>query len=658
MGKSFNSILVAGLILLSLVSCSKLDYGKPWMDSGLKKNIRRGMDVSLSDDFFLAVNYEKLLKMKKSRTELSDLEKTTITVLTDENLVSHEAELVQDIYKACTDWKTRNEIGIEPVKKQIEKIKSLESIPELSEFICSKERDVFVPVFLNFTNMPAVNNRSKYMTYVSLDKLLLGNANEYIEMTNYGKSEYKVYEKEFTSFCKRLGWSKKESAEVFEKAIALETLIAKSALQQGVNGSSTTKTGLCNTMRNFPVEKLMDYFGCGETNWLWLDSMEPFYILNQNFTDEHLEEIKSYMIVKYALTADQLVDKKSFQNYQKCRKDSLISKDLLTDDKLALDTIKFVLKEPYAMAFIEKYNYDKEKEEIKNLCYDIINEYRQMLLEEDWLSEVTRQRAIEKLDAIRVNSLYPDKWNDYSELSFKGLSFYEMIQEAVKQRYKINAAKTNKNVDYERWANNDFGILDVNAFYSGSENSINILLGMYCYDRTFERTSKEELYSGLGWAIAHEISHAFDSNGAQLDKDGQLANWWTQEDWNEFSRKVSKVISYYDKMTTFNKEKINAQNICREAMADMTEMKCILNLCEKKDDFDYDLFFKSYAGFYFFTVSRSEKNEYKYLLNDTHPLAYLRVNATLQQFEKFREFYGIARDEGMYLSVMDNVLVW
>ena len=199
-------------------------------------------------------------------------------------------------------------------------------------------------------------------------------------------------------------------------------------------------------------------------------------------------------------------------------------------------------------------------------------------------------------------------------------------------------------------------ILDANAYYNPANNSINIIRGLL--DGAFYREdmSEEELFAGIGSAIGHEISHAFDTKGAQYDENGNIVNWWTDEDLKTFHERADKLAKYYSGITAFNGEKVRGDNIKTEAIADMAGMKCVLGLASENKDFDYKAFFEANAavwrGLY------TKELEYMLLTQDVHPLRYLRVNATVQQFDEFYETYGIKEGDNMYLAPENRVLVW
>ena len=169
--------------------------------------------------------------------------------------------------------------------------------------------------------------------------------------------------------------------------------------------------------------------------------------------------------------------------------------------------------------------------------------------------------------------------------------------------------------------------------------------------------SVEELYASIGafW-VGHEVSHAFDMNGAQFDAEGNYRNWWKEEDLQEFERRSKRLDDYLDTIIPFGDHHVIGSNVDTEMAADYTGLQCALRMAQKVEDFDYDKFFTKYAqmnaslGLY--------SSELSQLTQDSHPLNFLRTNVPVQQFEEFYETYGVKEGDAMYLAPEDRLLIW
>ena len=287
--------------------------------------------------------------------------------------------------------------------------------------------------------------------------------------------------------------------------------------------------------------------------------------------------------------------------------------------------------------------------------------YREMLENDvDWLSDQTKEKAIEKLDCMRVNAVYPDTLEDWSDLNFEGLEEGGSLLEAKAaiERFKVKkeAEKLNMTADPYAWNQMMLPASTVNAAYTPYNNTINIQAGILNGEIYNENMSYEQKLGGIGMVIGHEISHAFDTNGAEYDKDGAKKNWWTDEDRAAFDKRVAKLIAWYDGFIPAEGMSYSGDRVKTEAIADMTGMKCLLYIARQTEGFDYDAFFRQYAKLW--RDQSTPESMKEHILMDPHPVHYLRINATLAQFDDFDDFYGIKEGDGMYLSPEDRVAVW
>jgi putative endopeptidase len=279
-----------------------------------------------------------------------------------------------------------------------------------------------------------------------------------------------------------------------------------------------------------------------------------------------------------------------------------------------------------------------------------------MLSENSWASKETIDYAIKKLDAIDINAAYPDKWTDYSGLSVEGDTVLGAIKDIVEYKHSLDMEKPGREVDKECWAD-DVNILDCNAYYNPSNNAIYICLGMMQEPFFTSKMSTEELYASVaGFWVGHEISHSFDANGARYDAEGNLRDWWSEEDKAEFRSRIEKLDAYLDEIVPFGDYHVTGKSIDTEMLADITGLQCALKMAEDEKDFDYDAFFREFASLNAAIIYYSE--ELSILQQDTHPLNYLRTNVSVQQFDEFYETYDVKEGDTMYLAPDERVAVW
>ena len=316
------------------------------------------------------------------------------------------------------------------------------------------------------------------------------------------------------------------------------------------------------------------------------------------------------------------------------------------------------LKWAVAQLYTEAYLHEEDKERITELVNEIKKAYHGILEDADFLSDETREKAIEKLDAIRPCVLYPDSWEkyEYKGLDFKGPkdggTLWEALQAIEAYEAKEEIEEFLNPVDKEKWT---VSPQTFNCGYQPLTNSIYIL-GAYARGDIYNsEMSDEEVLAKLGVSIGHEISHAFDRTGAQFDKDGNMKNWWTKEDKEEFKKRNAKLAEYYNAIHPWEGQDLKGSIMTGEACADMAGMKVALRVASEKENFDYDKFYRAFADLWFVKENLMMARAG---IEDEHPLQYLRINCTLQQFDEFLDYYGITEGDDMYLAPEDRVNIW
>ena len=655
-----------------LQAAAALNEGSPWVDYSLKENLSADLKTDVTDDFYLSVNkdwlldtqirpgYSKEYGIQEIRDEVVANAKA---ILEDTTIKGKDAELIRSLYDAVLDWDARNKAGVKPIQPTVEAIQKVSSIKELSDLICTDNSlTLGMRTLISIENGVSLDDSSSYITYVSGESFLLGDAAEYTKRTELGKRYYKANRYNAVTMLKRLGYTSKEANAMFERVLKFEKKLAKVSytaedtmaadiLQRAYNVKSRTET--MKLMKNFPLKRFVKAMGYYDSKRFCVENPAYLAKVDELYTKKNLSVIKEYLIVHYVMSMASYLDKKAYDLSVKTSNTIKGATGQVDEKEYAYGVVTSMLSVPMQKVYLSQNNADKKKKAITKLCEETVAEYRQMLSETTWISDQTKEKAIAKLDALKINAVYPDRWPDYSGLKLKGKSYMDCCKAIWRNNFKQNQALTNGKVDKELWGVNT---LDLNAYYMRTDNSINIMLGFLGGDIYRDDMSVEEMYAGIGTVIGHEISHAFDTNGAQFDKDGNFVNWWTEEDLAEFQKRAAKLAAYYDKILVFDGEYVRGVNVQSEAIADITGMDCMLRLAKHQDNFDYDKFFRQYAKVWKIVASR--EFEYLLLTQDVHPLNYLRVNVTVQQFDEFYDTYHVQKGDKMYLAPEDRLTIW
>ena len=635
----------------------------PWADSALKENLTGDITLSAKYDFHLYVNYEWLKNTEipagdTTRSffdEASDhVKKNELALISDESIEGHDAKLVRDLYSAVLDWDERNTRGIEPLVQMIKEIETIETLDELTDMLCDSEKGRFLPKLIDIYVSPALSDSSKYITTVAVmqHKTPLGIR----FFGNYVSAEKKF----FAKMMERAGYSTIDAAQMYDSAMnriwGYLTYGYEAASETDFNEKNTvtvSKEQIQTLTKKYPLMRILESQGYGDADEYQVYYQDVIKNLDTIYTPENLEFLKKYVIVECVMSMSPFLDHETRECINDYAKEIFGTSESFFDENSAMAVVEKYLYEPLSNIYLQKYDVAGLKERITKLIEQVIDEYKVMLNAEDWLSEEMRSYAIEKLEAIKILAVCPEEPADYSDLDLDGLSYFDAINTLSDYYNEKRILQIGQPVNDYNWLGS---VLDTNAFYNPQNNSICIPLGILTGEFYYEGISDEELYATIGTIIGHELSHAFDTKGALYDKNGDYKDWWVKEDYSAFQKRADRLVKYFNHMTGFWGGAVNGQLVSGEAIADIAGMKVILQLAEKKENFDYEKFFITYAKHW--RSLSTEAYERYCLSTDPHPLDYLRTNAVLQQFDIFFETFDIHEGDNMYLAPKSRVSVW
>lgn len=658
----------------AVVSDSSHDNGAPWLNSCLIGNVTEDIPTDPKQDFYLSVNKDWILNTKLpdgysvwsnySAVAKETMEKA-ITMLRSNKLSGHDAELIQGLFGLYTDIDARNEAGYEPIRPIVEKILAAESLDDIKRLYLDGDFGYEVENLLSFDISTGISDASRYYAWVSLPTLIMSDSANYLQENEYGTLLRDFNKDCFLYMMNRLGMSGEDALKCFDDAIALETELAphiytdeesmRSDFREKINNVMTFDelTGLVN---EYPLKEVL------EVSEIVYDGgylvVDPDYIqyLDKVFTEENVQKLKNHMLVKFVLKQITALDEDTMRTVTELKNQYYGTSGDTNLEEKAFTLLKAMLPDSLSKEYIKMYSSEEDRQKVEDMCYKVIDTYREILSQNDWATQETLDYAVKKLDAMTVHVGWPDKWRDYSGLDISGLSYYEALKEIEKYNIKLGVNLLGTVPDKEMWANS-LCVLECNAFYSNSDNSINMIVGMMESPFYYSDMPVEELYASLGafW-IGHEVSHAFDSNGARYDLEGRLNNWWNEEDLKGFEARVEKLDRYLDDILIMDNYYVNGSNVDSEMIADMTGVQCALKMAEKEEGFDYAKFFEYYAKM------NASISLYTYELSqiqgDPHPLDYQRANVPVQQFEEFYKAFGVTESDGMYLAPEKRLVIW
>lgn len=668
--------LFLSLILLACVSGAnaKEYYGKPWINSNIKGNIPN-KPPRLQDNFELAVNYDSYKKVKIPKSlfsvnsfSLLDLERQDelISVLEEETYSSHEQQLCQTVYKQALDFKKRKELGIKPALYHFAKIKKTNSIEQFKQLLLE---DFLVSPGLYGIELSMIDfkDSNSYLPCIYNDMSILPDADLYKEPLSEEASRrlainMKYFEKAFVRF----GFSKKEAKELLAKAYAVEKILAQKAYgteaysQLDFNEKSYNVFSIEEAEKKYPnlqIKKVLQSLNVGFLKKIWIYNPDAMEIANSLMTEENFEGIKALSMLNYLKYCYDKLDYDYYKIFMDRTNETYGSNNKYSDKQIAFFTLDD-LQEPLGKAWSAKYCSQAIKDDVTNIIYMYVDAFKLRINNLSWMSAETKKKAVEKLEAMKLNVCYPDKWHDYSNLKLPENpddgNLFESIELIKKFQLEQAVQNISKPVDKELWGDGIYP-QTVNAFYNFQQNSINIIGGYLGGDFYDYNWPIEKKLAGIGCTIGHELTHGFDATGSQFDKVGNLNNWWQENDKKLFDELNQKVIDYYSQIEVYPGIFNNGLLCIGETVSDFGGIQLSLDISKQFENFNYDDFFKQTVIAWF---NKSSKDV---VLNqaqfDAHPLSYIRANF-VNQFQEFYDVYDVKPGDGMWIDEDKRLSVW
>lgn len=674
--EELNRITAAGLMS---------GYGNGYFGSGdyltkeqlgiVLNKIRSLSSVRPQDDFFYSINHEWLTGTRlpagyPGMTTFDEVDrrntdklKAIVQELMENQGTYQEGTVEQkiaDFHHTLLDMENRNKEGIKPIKKYLDLIDGASTVQELLDVMAQIESEIGMNPLFSFSPSTDLIDSNRYSLYGS--GLSTGLPAEYILMENPQIDA--LYEGLITQLLMLSGISGEEAAAQakslrdFEKIIARSTLSNEEASRIENVYNPVSRDELVEMFPCVDIDKYLSDLGYGSVETVIISDVNLMKKTGELLTDENLDLLKTYCRFDTLASVATLLSqdfRDVFMAFQNAFYGIATS---MSDEDIAFNVLNSIMSNYLGRMYVEKHFSAEAKEDVESIVADIVAAYQQRIAELDWMSQETKQKAISKLKSIKVKIGYPDKWKD----PLKGISIrtYEDGGSLLGNIFAISSASVkesktllSKPVDKTEWF---IPAHTVNAYYNATSNEIVFPAGILQPPFYDLEATREQNLGGIGTVIAHEITHAFDNNGAQFDENGNMNNWWTEQDYAVFQQKCQAVVDLFDGLVVAPGAVVNGNLTVSENVADIGAMACILDIAEDIPDVDYQLLFESYATIWRFTGTRQI---YQMLATqDVHAPNKYRVNRVLQNFNKFYDTYDINPGDTMYLPPENRVTVW
>ena len=564
-------------------------------------------------------------------------------------------ENVKIIYGNYLNIKERNNLGIKPLQKYINGINKSNNIDELIDEIYKLEDDLKISLLTTIKISKDFKDSSKYIIYLYPIMFDFDS-----DPTMYSNSDYDSYEAIIQKYLNRLlkiyGYDVNEARKIANEILDMKRDISEKSKKADdyidiiSSYNKITKEELQQVYSNINIDKYFDIKNINNREYSIVD-IENYKAFNSYLTNENLELLKNYFICRLLENYSEILSEEYAENYYNFTQELQTTQKEFDINEQAKDLIITVFSDVIEEEYAKKYFSESDKDYISNMTDEIIDYYKKDINSLDWMSKETKEKALLKLNNIKVNiglnnhEIYSDKYN-----LKESNSLFDNFKIITEYMYNVSLSYLDDSSKEIRLLNT----YTVNAFYNPQDNSINFPCAAIKFKNSDDYFDN---LGSIGMVIAHEITHAFDNNGRKFNENGEYFDWWTKKDSDSFDKLSERIIDYYSDYSVLGIP-VDGRKTLGENIADLGALKCISSLAEthKAKNEDYKRMFSSYAKW----TAYNYKDEIKKLLvtSDSHSPNEVRVNAVLSSTDKFYEVYNLKQNDKMYKNKKERVGIW
>ena len=629
--------------------------------------------IRIQDDLYTYVNQEKLDELVIPAdmpvaggfaTLSTDVEKLMIgefnTMCKEGTYPNVYLENACTLYALAKDVKRKKKHGIKPALKNLSILKKLNSLRGYN--LHAKElilKGISMPVSIAVE--PNMKDTTHHCVMIQGPGVILPDASYYAE----GKEQQRdmllnLWSGSAKQVLSIAGHNEEAVEKLIRDTLAFDALVAK-YVKSNEEWSEYTKmynpmkTGrVAGMVKPLNLKKLLtDLFGFVPEEII---VAEPRYFkhFKEVFNQDTFEMYKNWAYVLTLMNGCSLLSEElrdlGGAFYRALSGIAAVS----SAEKFAYQLASGMYSEPVGLYYGEKYFGEEAKKDIIDIVRQIVATYQKRIATNDILEQATKDKAILKLSKMGIKMGYPDRVEDlYTKLVFdESKSLYDIVRSLKKIRMEENFAKLGQEVDRSHWAMPGHM---VNACYDPFVNDITFPAAILQPPFYSIHQTRSENLGGIGAVIGHEISHAFDSNGAKCDELGNLNNWWTKSDERKFNKKVNAMIRQFDGIE-LPWGTVNGKFTVSENIADNGGMAVTLNIMSNSENVSFEEYFSNWARVW----CQKAKPEYQALLLqvDVHGPAYLRANMPPRNFPEWYAAFGVKKSDKMYLAPSKRVVIW
>lgn len=602
--------------------------------------------------------------------------KTIKTILDEVNEGGFEKgsnkQMVGDIYYTFMDTVSMNNTGLQEISKVLAKIDNIQSKDELPGLFAELS---YLGVDLPIGVYAGQDDKASQNVILNFYQSGLGlpERDYYLSEDEYYKNFQSGYKDFMTKLMVLAGTDENTAKQNADKIYDLEKRFANATLTSVEQRdpektyNKFSKSEAAGKFKNFDLSKFIASYGISDADLVnGLNFSQPLFFeeFDKAVGDVDLDTWKTYLKTTTLNTfADYISTDFQRLNFDFYSRQLNGTKEMQPRWKKAVGVINGAVGEALGELFVERSFSPVAKERANEMIADIISSMRTRLQNLSWMSDETKVEAFKKLDKLGIKIGYPDVWEGYAGLELSRDSFLQNLFNARIYGKKRNLSELNKPVNKNKW----FMLPHyVNAYYSASNNEIVFPAGILQPPFFSEEFDDALNYGGIGGVIGHEITHGYDDNGRRYDSDGNMRNWWTDEDLKKFESLADMVVQQFDEYVAIDTFHVNGQLTLGENIADLGGLTIAYYALKEKlarnnpgetEGFTPEQrFFISWAQIW---RSKGTDQIMKLLLKtDVHAPGYFRVLGPISNMKEFQEAFNLSDNAPSMRPLEKRIIIW
>lgn len=612
-------------------------------------------------------DYDALSILQAAMSEDKDLKKVRVFPGSDQ-------EKAVQLFQTIMDTVSRNEQGINSIKPYLIKIEAIKNIEGLQQYLIEMEPNGGAG-FFGFRVSADLKDSNMNSAYLGAGQLGLPDRDYYIKDDDDSKEKREKYVSYITKMLQFLGDDESIAKTQAEQVLAFETRLAEPRMDKVERRDARKRynpKSIKDLQKMVPAINWNGYFkgiGVKKIDTIIVSEIKYMEALQTILDENNISDWKAYLrwsIFNGASSMlSQNIETTNWEFYSKALRGA---KKQRPRDEAALQTLNRTIGEALGKLYVDKYFPPEAKEKAEKMIANVIKAFENRINGLSWMTDDTKQKAVEKLLALKVKIGYPDQWRDYSALEIKGSddagTFIQNMMNARAWNHNKDLDDLGNPVDKSRWG---MAPQIVNAYFSPSYNEI-VFPAAILQPPFYNYQADDAVnYGGIGAVIGHEISHCFDDSGSRYDKNGNLNNWWTDEDLKQFGVLGQSLADQYSAIEILPETFINGKFTLGENIGDLGGVNAAydaLQLSFKENGRPKDIdgltteqrFFISWA-----TVWRTKAREdalKTQIKTDPHSPGMTRAVQPLLNIDSFYEAFDIKETDKMFIKSEDRVRIW